>query len=335
MKTRVFLTLGLLSLATVSCKKDLDVNLRQGAADKTGTLTICTNSTLTGTKLAGVKIHVVGSPKDSTVTGTDGTARLQLPAGSYELMLQADGYAPIYSDPVKIEPLNGTSDTPIFGETHQEIDMYAIGATLTGRVVMQSTSADKSNAYVQNATVAITNVNGHRLTEPILTTTDAEGLYTLEAPVNVSFGTEFYYVQDGQSYSAGINSGILRKGETKQLASTMLMPIGSTYSADIVTLPTQATDPLKITFPVAVATIFDYDDLAVQVSGADSLKFSFADNDRTLSITPLPRYTETDPNQIALKKKWSTGTHSFYISNLKGAEGETLNAFGNFTIATR
>ncbi len=128
MKTHVFLTCGLLSLALVSCKKELE--LKQGSIDKTGTLALCINSTLTGQKLAGASVVVVGSPKDSTVSDATGVARLRLRAGNYELKVCAEGYAPIYYRDVEIKPLNGESDTPIFGETHGEVDMYALGATL-------------------------------------------------------------------------------------------------------------------------------------------------------------------------------------------------------------
>lgn len=325
MKTRVFLTCGLLALALVSCKKELEI--KQGAQDKAGTLAICINSTLTGQKLAGASVVVVGSPKDSTVSDANGVARLRLQAGTYELKISAEGYAPIYySDPIEIKPLNGESDTPIFGETHAEVDMYALGATLTGRVVMLPATTEETARYVQGATVAIKEVDGVELVKPIEVKTDAEGLYTFDkAPVKASYDLEISYTQDGKYYETTVSVSPLQNGQTKQLASAVLSPAAApSFRADIVVKPTTATAPLKITFPVAIATPIDTKEASISVSGATKLKFDYADGNRTLVITPM------DADGTA--EKWSVGGHYFSVSGLKGAKGESLNASGNFTI---
>lgn len=325
MKTRVFLTCGLLALALVSCKKELEI--KQGAQDKAGTLAICINSTLTGQKLAGASVVVVGSPKDSTVSDASGVARLRLQAGTYELKISAEGYAPIYySDPIEIKPLNGESDTPIFGETHAEVDMYALGATLTGRVVMQPATTEETARYVQGATVAIKEVDGVELVKPIEVKTDAEGLYTFDkAPVKASYDLEISYTQDGKYYETTASVSPLQNGQTKQLASAVLSPAAApSFRADIVVKPATATAPLKITFPVAIATPIDTKEASISVSGATKLKFDYADGNRTLVITPM------DADGTA--EKWSVGGHYFSVSGLKGAKGESLNASGNFTI---
>lgn len=325
MKTHVFLTCGLLSLALVSCKKELE--LKQGSIDKTGTLALCINSTLTGQKLAGASVVVVGSPKDSTVSDATGVARLRLRAGNYELKVSAEGYAPIYYRDVEIKPLNGESDTPIFGETHGEVDMYALGATLTGRVVMTPATAQETARYVQDATVAIKTVNGEELVKPIEVKTDAEGLYTFDkAPVKAPFDLEISYTQDGKYYEATVSVNPLQNGETKQLDSEKLYPAAApSYGSDIVVKPATATAPLKITFPVAIATPIDTKVASISVSGATKLKFDTADGNRTLVITP-----EAATN--ADKAEWSIGSNYFSVSNLKGAKGENLNASGSFTI---
>lgn len=332
MKNHVILALSAMTImVATSCKKSYNLNV--SAADQTGQLTICTRSTLTGSNLGGVKIAVVGSPKDTITTDANGVATLRLAAGSYELKLTANGYASIYSDPIQITPVNGESDTPIFGETHEDIDMYAIDATLSGRVVMQA-SGESQASYVQGATVALTDVGSSRLAEPILATTDAEGLFTMQVPVNAQLQPAFYYVNGGLNYSASISSVSLKKGETKMLTSTLLSPnVAGTYVADKVTAPKLPNEALVVTFPVAInPSAVKYNDGLILASGADSLQFSYADNNRTILITPLPRYHVTNPDQIASKKKWSVGSHNFSITGIKGSKGEVLNAGSSFTV---
>ncbi len=222
--------------------------------------------------------------------------------------------------------MNGESDTPIFGETHGEVDMYALGATLTGRVVMTPATAQETARYVQDATVAIKTVNGEELVKPIEVKTDAEGLYTFDkAPVKAPFDLEISYTQDGKYYEATVSVNPLQNGETKQLDSEKLYPAAApSYGSDIVVKPATATAPLKITFPVAIATPIDTKVASISVSGATKLKFEYADNNRTLVITAVDADGKAE--------EWSVGSHSFSVSDLKGAKGENLNASGSFTI---
>ncbi len=222
--------------------------------------------------------------------------------------------------------MNGESDTPIFGETHGEVDMYALGATLTGRVVMEPATAQETARYVQDATVAIKTVNGEELVKPIEVKTDAEGLYTFDkAPVKASFDLEISYTQDGKYYATTVSVSPLQNGETKQLDSEKLYPAAApSYGSDIVVKPAKGTEPLKITFPVAIATPVDNENGSIWVSGATDLKFDTADGNRTLVITAVDADGKAE--------EWSVGSHSFSVSDLKGAKGENLNASGSFTI---
>lgn len=333
MKKHLLIALGALTLAaTTSCKQELGVELTQGALNTEAPVTVCVTSATTSEKLVGVQISQLANIADSVVTDAMGFAKIKLTAGTHKLVVNAKGYAAIYSV-VNVTPLNGESATPIFGDLHNDLSLCPLNAKLQGYVVLENESSNPTNAAVaKDATVSIVAIGGNLIPYPIEVKTNAEGFFTMTAPAGGPLdGMVTYVAADGTPYTSTFSTSSLLSNQTLLTNAIRLSPTApANYTADITAKPKTNTEALRITFPMAIDTEKVKDGL-VSVSGTARVEVAYADNNRTLVITPAAPSSETDPTIIAAGKKWTLGLHDFTI-NIKSVQGGNLTTSGSFEI---
>lgn len=316
--TLAFGAMALVAVATSCSKKKLEVV--QGAMDQTALITAHITSAATNLPIEAVSLSPISNPGQVSKTNNLGITEIRVNAGSTKIKLSCEGYASIF-ETLTARPINGESDTPIFGKESRDIKMYPMTGTLRGRVLLTGV-ADQNNHYIEGATVRVVKIGNVDVADVIQTTVGAGGLFEFSVPTIGAIELLVSYTSpEGVVYQSR-PVVTLKDGEKLMTETVRLQPVGGAdFGADIITEPKLPSEPLCVTFPVAI----DKDKtITVTVNGENHplTSVTFKDEDRTLMIVSK----EVD-KQWVLSKPYNCAVTA------KSVEGGNLSEIGmSFTI---